>query len=138
MTRILGSCRSAIMASHRVRRPGLCRRHPRPPCTQRPSHRSRRRKSETPPLQIDAKGLITSPQLCQKSTASKAPASQATSSRIAGRHHLGISGRLRRNPQGFEATLVFLRFRRCEATLKPDRSRPKMRSCGHRAAPAAS
>ena len=32
-------------------------------------------------------------------TASRAPASQATSSRIAGRHHLGISGRLRRNPQ---------------------------------------
>src|SRR6267143_6007936 len=30
-------------------------------------------------------------------TASRAPASQATSSRIAGRHHLGISGRLRRN-----------------------------------------
>jgi hypothetical protein len=27
------------------------------------------------------------------------PASQATSSRIAGRHHLGISGRLRRNLQ---------------------------------------
>jgi hypothetical protein len=34
-----------------------------------------------------------------KSTASRAPASQATSSRIAGRHHLGISGRLRRNLQ---------------------------------------
>ena len=32
-------------------------------------------------------------------TASRAPASQATSSRIAGRHHLGISGRLRRNLQ---------------------------------------
>jgi hypothetical protein len=41
--------------------------------------------------------LTTSLQLCQKSTASRAPASQATSSRIAGRHHLGISGRLRRN-----------------------------------------
>jgi putative transposase len=36
--------------------------------------------------------LTTSPQLCQKSTASKAPASQATSFRIAGRHHLGIAG----------------------------------------------
>jgi hypothetical protein len=43
--------------------------------------------------------LTTSPQLCQKSTASRAPANQATSSRIAGRHHLGISGRLRRNLQ---------------------------------------
>jgi hypothetical protein len=32
-------------------------------------------------------------------TASRATASQATSSRIAGRHHLGISGRLRRNLQ---------------------------------------
>src|SRR6516164_5968540 len=32
-------------------------------------------------------------------TASRAPASQATSSRIAGRHYLGISGRLRRNLQ---------------------------------------
>src|SRR5712672_3607902 len=38
-------------------------------------------------------------QTCQKITASRAPASQATSSRIAGRHHLGISGRLRRNLQ---------------------------------------
>jgi Domain of unknown function (DUF6306) len=27
------------------------------------------------------------------------PASQATSSRTAGRHHLGITGRLHRNPQ---------------------------------------
>ena len=34
-----------------------------------------------------------------KNPASRVPASQATSSRIAGRHHLGISGRLRRNPQ---------------------------------------
>src|SRR5262249_663181 len=33
----------------------------------------------------------------KKPSASRAPASQATSSRIAGRHHLGISGRLRRN-----------------------------------------
>jgi hypothetical protein len=41
--------------------------------------------------------LTTSPQLCQKSIASKGPASQATSSRIAGRDHLGISGRHRRN-----------------------------------------
>jgi aryl-alcohol dehydrogenase-like predicted oxidoreductase len=32
-----------------------------------------------------------------KNIVSRAPASQATSSRIAGRHHLGISGRLRRN-----------------------------------------
>jgi hypothetical protein len=32
-----------------------------------------------------------------KNPASRVPASQATSSRIAGRHHLGISGRLRRN-----------------------------------------
>jgi transposase len=34
-----------------------------------------------------------------KAKVSRAPASQATSSRIAGRHHLGISGRLRRNLQ---------------------------------------
>jgi hypothetical protein len=50
-------------------------------------------------LQIDRKGLTTSPQLWHKSTASRAPASQATSNRNAGRHHLGISGRLRRNLQ---------------------------------------
>src|SRR6202040_3312490 len=50
-------------------------------------------------LQIDRKGLTTSPQLWHKSTASRAPASQATSFRNAGRHHLGISGRLRRNLQ---------------------------------------
>jgi hypothetical protein len=56
-----------------------------------------RREPQTPTLQIDLKGLTTSPQLCQKSPARRAPASQATSSRIAGRHHLGISGRLRRN-----------------------------------------
>jgi hypothetical protein len=31
-------------------------------------------------------------------TASKAPATQATSSRIAGRHHFGIGGRHGRNP----------------------------------------
>jgi hypothetical protein len=40
--------------------------------------------------------LTTDLQLA-KNPASRAPASQATSSRIAGRHHLGISGRLRRN-----------------------------------------
>jgi hypothetical protein len=97
MTRILGSSRSAIVASHRVRRPDLCRRHPGPPRSQRPSHRSRRREPQTPTFEIAPKGLTTSLQLCQKSTASRAPASQATSSRIAGRHYLGISGRLRRN-----------------------------------------
>src|SRR5262249_10390104 len=53
---------------------------------------------ETPTLQTDAEGLTTSPQLCQISIVSRAPASQATSFRIAGRHHLGISGRHRRNP----------------------------------------
>src|SRR4029077_9729395 len=79
------------------RRPHIRRRYPRPPRSQRPSHRSRRREPQTPTLKIDPKGLTTSPQLCQKSTASRAPANQATSSRIAGRHHLGISGRLRRN-----------------------------------------
>src|SRR5215472_4985840 len=45
------------------RRPDLCRRHPRPPRSQRPSHRSRRRESQTPTLQIDPKGLTTSPTL---------------------------------------------------------------------------
>jgi DNA replication protein DnaC len=51
----------------------------------------RRRRSRSSP-----KDLTTGPQLA-KNPASRAPASQATSSRIAGRHHLGISGRLRRN-----------------------------------------
>src|SRR5207248_3662144 len=78
-------------------RPDLCRRHPRPPRSQRPPHRSRRRQPETATLQIDRKRLTTSPQLWHKSTTSRAPASQATSFRNAGRHHLGISGRLRRN-----------------------------------------
>src|SRR6516164_64617 len=40
------------------------------------------------------------PTTCQNSIVSRAPASQATSSRIAGRHHLGISGRIRRNLHG--------------------------------------
>src|SRR5262245_52325334 len=74
--------------------PDLRRCHPRPPCSQRPSHRSHRRESEASALQTSTKGLTTSPQLCQKSIASK-----ATSSRIAGRHHLGISGRPHRNLQ---------------------------------------
>src|SRR5215471_5425271 len=63
------------------RRPHLCRRHPRPPRSQRSPHRSRRREPETPTIQIDPTGLTTSLQLCQKSTVSKAPASQATSFR---------------------------------------------------------
>src|SRR6266513_2601247 len=46
----------------------------------------------------------------RKSTASRAPANQATSSRIAGRDHLGISGRLRRNLQ----------------TVAPGRARPAL------------
>src|ERR1700747_1886462 len=54
------------------RRPDICRRHPRPPRSQRPSHRPRRREPEAPTLQIDPKGLTTSLQLCQKSTASRA------------------------------------------------------------------
>src|ERR1700730_17682023 len=78
------------------RRPDLCRRHPRPPRSQRPSHRSRRREPETAKNSIKFKGLTADLQLA-KNTASRVPASQATSSRIAGRHHLGISGRLRRN-----------------------------------------
>ena len=57
------------------RRPDLCRRHPRPPRSQRPLHRSRRREPQTPTLHIDPKELTTSSQLCQKSTASRAPAS---------------------------------------------------------------
>jgi len=64
----------------------------------------RRRRSRSIP-----KGLTTSPQLWQKSIASKAPASQATSSRIAGRHHLGISGRLRRNLQANVVTAAVAR-----------------------------
>jgi hypothetical protein len=43
-------------------------------------------------------------------TASRAPASQATSSRIAGRHHLGISGRLRRNLQEGATARIASRF----------------------------
>src|SRR6266478_4943698 len=78
------------------RRSDICRRHPRPPRSQRPPHRSDRREPETSTLQIDPKGLTTDLQPV-KNPASRVPASQATSSRIAGRHHLGISGRLRRN-----------------------------------------
>jgi hypothetical protein len=36
--------------------------------------------------------------ICQKITPAEAPLNRATSSRNAGRHHLGISGRHRRNP----------------------------------------
>ena len=72
--------------------PDLCRHDPRPPRSQPPSDRSRRREPQTPTPQIDPKGLTTSLQFCQKSNASMVPASQARSSRIAGRHHLGISG----------------------------------------------
>ena len=68
MTRILDSSRSAIVASRSVRRPDICRRHPRPPRSQRPPHRSRRRKPPAQTLQIDRKGLTTSPQLWHKST----------------------------------------------------------------------
>jgi hypothetical protein len=60
---------------------------------------SRRRKPEATTLQINYKGLTTGCNL-PKMIARRAPASQATSSRIAGRHHFGISGRLRRNLQG--------------------------------------
>jgi hypothetical protein len=74
-------------------RSDLFRRHPRPPCSPRPSHRSHRQEPEAAALQTSTKGLTISPQLCQKSIASKGPASQATSFRIAGRDHLGISGR---------------------------------------------
>ena len=42
------------------RRSDICRRHPRPPRSQRPSHRSRRREPETPTRQIDPKRLTTS------------------------------------------------------------------------------
>src|SRR5437660_8686935 len=84
------------------RRSDICRRHPPSPRSQRSPHRSRRREPETPTLQIDPKGLTTDLQLV-KNPASRVPASQATSSRIAGRHHLGISGRLRRNLQEHEA-----------------------------------
>ena len=41
---------------------------------------------------VEHAGLTTGLQLCQKSTVSRAPASQATSFRNAGRHHLGIGG----------------------------------------------
>src|SRR6516165_8945415 len=45
------------------------------------------------------------PTTCQNSIVSRAPASQATSSRIAGRHHLGISGRIRRNLHATRSTI---------------------------------
>src|SRR6202022_2256621 len=51
-------------------------------------------------------------------TASRAPASQATSSRIAGRHHLGISGRLRRNLQGWCMPAYFFRSEPGSAELR--------------------
>ena len=57
-------------------------------------------------LQINCKGLTTGCNL-PKMIASRAPASQATSSRIAGRHHLGISGRLRRNPHAIVVSTYF-------------------------------
>jgi len=62
-------------------RPNICRRNPRPPRSQRPPHRSHRRKPPAQTLQIDRKGLTTSPQLWHKSTVSRGPDSQATSSR---------------------------------------------------------
>ena len=67
------------------RRPDLCRRHPRPPRSQRPLHRSRRREPQTPTLHIDPKELTTSSQLCQKNLppAGRPPAR---------RHHLVSPG----------------------------------------------
>jgi hypothetical protein len=53
------------------------------------------------------------PATCQKH-GSRAPASQATSSRIAGRHHLGISGRLRRNLHVSDAEMAALNIKRAE------------------------
>jgi hypothetical protein len=47
-------------------------------------YRSRRREPETPTRQIDPTGLTTTPQFCQKSTASKAPADRATIAEAAG------------------------------------------------------
>jgi aryl-alcohol dehydrogenase-like predicted oxidoreductase len=60
--------------------------------------------------------------------ASRAPASQATSSRIAGRHHFGITGRLRRNLQ---AAVAAKRERLAERGPLRDSSRPgKVRYIG--------
>jgi len=53
-----------------------------------------------------------------KNPASRVPASQATSSRIAGRHHLGISGRLRRNLQTLREALPMRKKRRLDVKLK--------------------
>jgi hypothetical protein len=49
------------------RRPDLCRRHThtRPPRSQRPSHRSRRRQPQTQAAQIKPKGLTADPQLAK-------------------------------------------------------------------------
>jgi hypothetical protein len=57
--------------------------------------------------------LTTDLQLA-KNTVSRVPASRATSSRIAGRHHLGISGRLRRNLQPNRQARVFYRIDCCD------------------------
>src|ERR1700720_617955 len=65
---------------------------------QLPRRRGSSRRARTSVPAIDPEGLTTDLKLVEN-PASRAPASQATSSRIAGRHHLGISGRLRRNLQ---------------------------------------
>ena len=84
MTRILGSSRSAIVASRRVRRPDLCRRHPRPARSQRLPHRSRRRQPPAQTLPIDHKGLTAGPQLATKLRSAGRPPAR--------RHHLGSPG----------------------------------------------
>jgi hypothetical protein len=65
------------------RRPDLCRRHTRPPRSQRPSHRSRRRQPQTQAAQIKPKGLTADPQLA-KDFASRGPPDS--------RHHLRSPG----------------------------------------------
>ena len=85
--------------ARRDRRPDLCRRHPRPPRPQRPPHRSRRRQPATRPAEPSQQRIDRHTRYrCQKPTASRRLA-RATSCRNTGRHHLGMTGRLRRNPQ---------------------------------------
>src|SRR5215471_17061963 len=65
-------------------RSDLCRRDPGPPRSQRSSHRSRRRESETTTLQIDPAGLTTSPQLAKNLLPARRPPAR--------RHHLVSPG----------------------------------------------
>jgi hypothetical protein len=66
------------------RPPDLCRRHPRSPRSQRPSHRSRRREFEAPTLQIHPTGLTTTLQFVRNLLPARRPPAR--------RHHFVSPG----------------------------------------------